>query len=658
MPNPGNDQVKEETYLSESNDSFKKTFRMNLGNPLDSLWFAYEYSLKNISLSAAETSEYIQPDKYTEYGFNPFGHASEREVERENNIIDNVIDANMPHNSVEEMMKLYENLGRIQIRVLVDAGRDYKDIYDSLAGEQDQELKAQYLFQYGGANTKLAAYSTSCKDKLLGKASDNINSKLNEIADDKTLTYNDLFNLFKITEEEKQDFFKFNPDVKSGDVNLWEHQEELNKDAHFENDDDKQYDLREWVKKDIKHFFEFYMKRGMDKEKSILTKSEKKLVDDVSVAAHLEKLDKRLKKEGKAASIRAEMYPLAQKLYITFSANNLHHSMNAIESGGRMGVAPESEIGGYYKNALQSDNSFIKQIVKDKAEPAEVIDGIVKNDQWKEISKKSAEKLETNFDNYIKLHTGARMGDTPDKQVDNLAKCIAAISLKKHNHAFNLKEIHEVADYYKEIYMLDLMKKSPDALMTALRTGQNVENIAFRAEDAMYGISEEYQKSFLREMRKLSLHMPDKEKRSTEYQRFYDAVGEAVNLFDDFDNIPAEQRAFKLRKLNLKIYEATNKYMDGKENVRYHDYGKLSYDHALDALAICTKYGNGLTARTHKILSNVNKVRNKNNKEAEDYIDSKRFLENYGADYSNRKLEDYQKPKKPQVKEAKNIVKK
>ena len=68
---------------------------------------------------------------------------------------------------------------------------------------------------------------------------------------------------------------------------------------------------------------------------------------------------------------------------------------------------------------------------------------------------------------------------------------------------------------------------------------------------------------------------------------------------------------------------------------------KLSFDHALDALAICSEANRALSVRTDKIIGNINRIRNHSNPQAADYIDAANFHDHYGAAHSNRSVADY-----------------
>ncbi len=81
-------------------------------------------------------------------------------------------------------------------------------------------------------------------------------------------------------------------------------------------------------------------------------------------------------------------------------------------------------------------------------------------------------------DNYILLHTGSRAGKTPEEMVENLAKCLAAASLKERNQPFNKKNVNTAAKYFREIYALDALAVCREANGNlTVRTDKIIGNI-------------------------------------------------------------------------------------------------------------------------------------------------------------------------------------
>ncbi len=121
----------------------------------------------------------------------------------------------------------------------------------------------------------------------------------------------------------------------------------------------------------------------------------------------------------------------------------------------------------------------------------------------------------------------------------------------------------------------------------------------------------------------------------------HEAVKTCAELREKLEGKTKEEKERAYSQANLNVFEAARQYMDGKESVRSRNTGKMSFDQALDAMAICTETCPILKVRVDKIIGNINHIRNRNDSFAENYIDAGTFSEHYGAARSNRSPEDY-----------------
>ena len=156
-----------------------------------------------------------------------------------------------------------------------------------------------------------------------------------------------------------------------------------------------------------------------------------------------------------------------------------------------------------------------------------------------------------------------------------------------------------------------------------------------------YGVPADKQQAFSEKMRTLQSHLMPPDNRSKKYKKFYNAVKTCAELEIKTANMSDEEREKAYCQANLDVFEATRLYMDGKEGVRTKNTGKLSFDHALDAMAICSETSPALRVRTDKIIGNINRVRNNNNPLGPNYINANSFHQNYGAGHSQRSTADY-----------------
>ena len=244
--------------------------------------------------------------------------------------------------------------------------------------------------------------------------------------------------------------------------------------------------------------------------------------------------------------------------------------------------------------------------------------------------RKNPKKAGKNIDNYIIIHTGAGAGKTKEEMLDNLAKVCAATKLKSEGKKLNLDEIHNTAARFKSrfpkalTYKPEFQKQMKNAMLNAdyaVEFSNEMKNAMFRVSLKKFS---EYQK----EMKQILNNMSSPKGRSEKYLRFYNSVKAVTDIeiksnLADYDLEKLEQ---SIIDANENMFDATHAYIQGKEKVRVKQYGKKSFDNALDVLSTSTKFMPGTKLSTLKIVDDINAVRKKDRP-----LDRNEFLKTYGA---------------------------
>ena len=101
--------------------------------------------------------------------------------------------------------------------------------------------------------------------------------------------------------------------------------------------------------------------------------------------------------------------------------------------------------------------------------------------------------------------------------------------------------------------------------------------------------------------------MVDPKGHSKEYKKLVESVRKAAALETRMVGKSASDKAEMLRKANLDVIEASEKYMKGKEKIRWGDEGKACFNNALDAIVVVSRFAPGVSAsdfgkgRKHRI---------------------------------------------------------
>ena len=256
----------------------------------------------------------------------------------------------------------------------------------------------------------------------------------------------------------------------------------------------------------------------------------------------------------------------------------------------------------------------------------------------KGVSNDLDDGYDVSHERYIELHTGKRAGETPEEKVENLAKCLAAYALKKNGQKFSVKQIHKYAGLMKKTYALDTLVNFPDRLNEALKDYDSVLKSGRELRECIYGVKEENYPSYAQSMKELAKSMVDPKGHSKEYKKLVECVRKAAALERSMAGKSSSEKAEMIRKANLNIIDASEKYMQGKEKVRFGDEGKACFNNALDAAATVGRFAQGVSVRTSGIITGINEIRNRNNPGSSSYIDMNRLTEEYGPERAKQAL--------------------
>ena len=191
-----------------------------------------------------------------------------------------------------------------------------------------------------------------------------------------------------------------------------------------------------------------------------------------------------------------------------------------------------------------------------------------------------------------------------------LCKGLAAAKLEaegtKADAVADVNKINQLAAKFKASLPIDHMEL-PE-VMTILNQPNKVAAFTGAYKDIELGdfkVEPKHYDGYFRELKTLQENMMSKEKRTPEYQRYYDAIDNASKLDRNDPNLDE-----KIAKANKEILESVEVYTKGKKSVRHSSDGQARFDNALDGLSIVGIYApRGCKARAEKLFARVNEVR-------------------------------------------------
>ncbi|SEF55069.1 hypothetical protein SAMN04487934_101545 [Eubacterium ruminantium] len=247
------------------------------------------------------------------------------------------------------------------------------------------------------------------------------------------------------------------------------------------------------------------------------------------------------------------------------------------------------------------------------------------------------------YDRYINnLYKNEKMMDKKTgffEMKNNFAKAIAASKLKAEGKKFNEKDIKSLGDMIlSETCIGEIKKEDMMKYLTIPDRVKAFDKMKGVIMGEIYGVKPGYREAFLNEMKLLADNMMPKEGRSTEYQKFH----EAVQAFKNID-LNGENAGKTIAEANMKLMDAAKKYMAGKEKVRVSTGGNDRFANALDAVSIIAVFAPG-TARIEvdPLFKNINKERGMDKLKGRQALSNKDYVmyKDFGGERAaNRKKE-------------------
>ena len=591
----------------------------------DKLWFFFEYKSKNdLNLYAGDYPE----EERKKYGYNSSGAVSQREEDIERSFRHEARDI-AAAGTIDDYKTYFRTLGSMKIRTVTISGKYFDQIQKAI-DEKDpyRDQKSYYLFSRSGLSGRASTCYDFC-DIARTDADIAVRKVLEKKFDYKTVTYR------QFAESMGIDYDKM--DIPEGDDNIYK-----NILSHHTMEV-KESDLRFEVYNTLSTAFaNYFVLQGEDAETEKMTEEQKRLFRQGQTAGQRAE---NVSDEGIEQWIASEGEQLGDELLLATRISNVKDARYRTHFAGSFGCDSD----GFLEAELKKEAArtrFIGDIVGKKKNFEQVKEGII-NRANKKYYAESLRKYRdetparASYDNYLILHTGIKAGNTPDEMVDSLSKSLAACALIELDRSFSLKDARKVAQHYKELFALDTLKNRPDLLKSALQDSSSVLKMGRELKKTFYGVTPDRQQAFSDKMRMLQSHLLSPEKRSKEYKKFYEAVKICAELAEKMDGKSPEEKEMAFCQANLNVFEAARQYMNGKESVRTRNTGKLSFDHALDAIAICSETNPSLNVRADQIIGSINRVRNQNNPLAANYINADSFHQHYGANHSLRNVADY-----------------
>ena len=179
-----------------------------------------------------------------------------------------------------------------------------------------------------------------------------------------------------------------------------------------------------------------------------------------------------------------------------------------------------------------------------------------------------------------------------------------------------------------------------DILKNVMKDKRSVVATFNSLSDAVYMVAPDDYKSYIQDMKTLYENIASSDGHSKEYKALVNAVKDAANIDITAKGLTPERIKTMFKSANMKLIGAADDYIKGKEKVRRSKEGSACFDNTLDAVAIVNKYAKGTNYQTKKQLDKINRIRNKNNPNAANYINPDTFVEKYGAQNAKRANEE------------------
>ncbi|MBR6315701.1 MAG: hypothetical protein IKR58_01715 [Lachnospiraceae bacterium] len=247
-------------------------------------------------------------------------------------------------------------------------------------------------------------------------------------------------------------------------------------------------------------------------------------------------------------------------------------------------------------------------------------------------AKKIINGRESDADQYIDtLLNTARLQPSKNDKLTSLAKAVLAVQYKESGRSIPQNGFSKAqADQCRwQLKFHTLTEGQINAAIedpVALKTARD-----FMMSDA-YRVPEERVHNYIKDMQELSKVIKPKEKRSPEYQRFFDAVKKAGEIDQN-----SPDAADRVAEANQELMKSITGYIKDKEKVRFGTGGQQRFNNAMDALSLVYMYTPTMTDRIRETMNGINKKRDVKKVTSPDYVEVTKFgLERAQADHKKR----------------------
>ncbi|MCR5587977.1 MAG: hypothetical protein K6F77_10670 [Lachnospiraceae bacterium] len=568
----------------------------------DELWFTYLCTLSN---ELKNNGHIFKEEDRVNLGFSYHGFAPVSEEKQALAYARQIVDKNIKssHNIVD-IMKFIEHLGFLSVKSAVNSGKDYRTISEIMTGQPDADLKSRFLFNNGGGTIDQKGLSNlEAETKRVLRSKFTPSFLQNKVGlKNKELTMGSFIESLRL------------------DINNYP---QFDANATVENSFENTDAIIDFI---VEEKFKAAKEAGINKELVKLSTNDLKLYNlckdftDSTIDEHrYDQINAWKEETGKT---------LSEELLKNMTVNKLTRTQAALNSKKKLGIDAETEFGHFYRNNLNQKDDYTKAVLLDSTKNEEIMKSIVTDKKSSKLAKAGKKKVPVDYKHYIELHTAGKAGVARNDLIENLAKCITAIGLRKRGDAFNVSSIHKNVPKVIEQYELDNYH-DVDTLRAALRDEKTVNKFALDCFRKMYGVKTENLKSFIADMKTLKENMVDPKRHGDKYNVLYNAIKDASEI--DPASLTPEELSYNLSAVNLRVYDAVKAYTTGKEKIFSSDERNACFANAIDALAIVKKYAPETRKRIDKYLDHVNNIRTNNGKNMNKRIGEQSLTYKYGA---------------------------
>ena len=519
----------------------------------------------------------------------------------------------------KDIEPMFEKMMIAQAKAMVLTGKNFKAIHDNIDGEYKYD-KALVVASEAGVFDLAEAESHVRSDIL----SEEVFRKvfMDKLKYDPNMTYEQAYNNLGFTKEEQAQLQK--PEVlkkKLIDMAIYK-----NADAEY---------LKDQLTRGIyDSFIKIHKARGTNKVLQNLS-AEEKMLFDLGSKAFTTVMTDMLKKEKEKDKIvaewkKGEAAEKIKKVRIHFEKDQLN-TMNAFLYGDKpIGITGKNELNGAYRDMLNKKTDYIGAILKDDPRAEAKASAVVNDEKLHKLLGSKNKKMGVTFGSYVKLHTGIRMGKTPDEMVDNLAKCMGAVILYNNGRMFDVGKIHEMAKKCKEIYSLEALKGNPEQLMNILSNSGNLTKGLNSLRDTMYNVKQDKREKYFEDLKKLADNLPTTSGHGKQYRRLNALIKEAAALKDK--NLSKDELDTEIRTANAKIFNASIEYFESKGIKKLDVEKNPRAAAALNVISVITNSTEGLKYRTTKLVVDLKKsLEARHDNAAKNFEDLGKFTQKYGT---------------------------